>query len=90
LKEAGKKQATPIVANGLAVYAIGHHVYGFSASTRAWDVLTLPEDAKPAVITTSNRATVEYGDIVYLFNGKSGKWTSFNARTGQAGGSEGK
>ncbi len=88
LKEPAKGNATPIVNTNLAVYALGRRVYGFSTAAHGWDILELPEGAKPGVVTTSNTATVEHGDTVYLFNASRGKWTSFNAKTGEAGQSD--
>jgi RNA polymerase sigma factor (sigma-70 family) len=76
LKEPARGEASPIVNADMAIYAIGRRAYAFSVATRSWDVLELPEGAKPAPITYNGRATVEHGDQVYMFSAKTGKWAA--------------
>jgi RNA polymerase sigma factor (sigma-70 family) len=83
LKEPAKGRATPILGPNQAVYSIGRRVYAFSAQARAWDVLELPEGAKPVPIVYLSRATVEHDDHLYIFSLRTGKWTDFDAKTGR-------
>jgi hypothetical protein len=83
LKEPAKGEVTPSIAPGLAAYTIGRRVYAFSSTTHTWDVLELEEGAKPALITLNSHATVEHNGHLYTFNAKTGKWTDFDAKTGQ-------
>jgi RNA polymerase sigma factor (sigma-70 family) len=83
LKEPAKGRAAPIVSSGQAVYSIGRRVYAFSAMTRSWDVLELPEGAKPNPTLFLNRTTVEHDDHISIFSVKSGKWADFDAGAGR-------
>ena len=47
LREPAHGKVVPIVGQGLAVYAVGRHVYAFSAPAKRWGVLELAEGAKP-------------------------------------------
>ena len=83
LKEPARGRITPIVHSGMAVYPIGRRVYAFSAATRSWDVVELPEGSKPMPSVSLDRATVKHEDHLYLFSVHTGKWTDFDARTGE-------
>ena len=83
LKEPASKDATPIVGPNQAVYTIGRRVYAFSAATESWDVLELPEGAKPLAVVYPSRAAVEHGDHIYIFSVKTGKWADFDAKAGR-------
>ncbi len=83
LKEPAKKITTPTVGFQLVAYTIGRRVYAFSAKALAWDILELREDAKPVAYVGNNRVTVESDGHLYIFSGKTGKWTDFDANTGQ-------
>jgi len=90
LKAPARDHATPVVGPNIAVYAIGRHVYAFSSVARAWDILTLPEDAEVHPIVWNNRATVEHDDHLYIFSVKTGKWTDFDAKASKVAEPEGK
>ena len=90
LKEPAKGQVSPVVVNNQAVYTIGRRVYAFSGPMEKWDVVELPEGARPAPIVYPNRATVEHDGHIYVFSVKTGKWTDFDAGSGQVRPTDGK
>ncbi len=64
----------PVVSGSLAAYAVGGHVYAYSAEADRWDVLDLGagKTARPAVGVST--IIVEDGDRLSVFGAKTGRW----------------
>jgi hypothetical protein len=69
------------LSNELAAYGLGRRVYAFSAGARRWDVLELPEGAEAIPVVGPLSITVENGPHLYVFSGKTGKWTDIDTRS---------
>jgi hypothetical protein len=81
LREPFSGRATPILAQGLAVYAIGRHVYAYSSAHDTWDVADLPEPAVGRVIVQAGLASTLIHNHLFRFDGASGKWHDFDLAT---------
>jgi hypothetical protein len=73
-------QAVPIVAPGVAVYALGRDVYAYSAEAKRWDVAELPDGVQAAPVVGPGTATIEGHGHIYTFSGKTGKWDHVDIR----------
>jgi hypothetical protein len=74
LKEPARRQAQPIVGEGLVAYYVGRRAYAFSDEAERWDVLELSEGAVAVPIVSSTYATVEHDGRLYVFSAKTGTW----------------
>ncbi len=73
-------EATPIVGQSLVAYGIGRRLYAFSAIANRWDVLELAEGIKPQPVVGIDWVTFEHDGHLYIFSGKTGKWTDIDTR----------
>jgi hypothetical protein len=74
LKEPTDGQITPLLSGNLAAYAIGHHVYAFTADSGRWDVLDLAEGAEPQPVLSHQHISVESGGRLFVFSANRGRW----------------
>ncbi len=80
LKEPMKGQAMPIVGPGVAVYALGRHIYAYSALAHRWDVADLPEGLIGVPIVGPDGASIEGRGHIFTFLPKIGKWEHIDVR----------
>lgn len=77
-------EAEPVLAGGAVVYVLGHRIYTYSYIKNRWDILELPEGARPEPpIGDANHIggiRLEYQGIVYSYNENTGEWSEFNTR----------
>ncbi len=73
-------EATPILGQSLVAYGIGRRLYAFSAIANRWDVLELAEGIKPQPVVGFEWVTFEHDGHLYIFSGKTGKWTDIDTR----------
>ena len=73
------------MGQGLAVYAVGRHVYAFSAAAKRWGVLELAEGSRPNPILGLGNAyiKVEDGSHLHIFSLKTGRWSSLDTKADQ-------
>src|SRR5262249_20739838 len=81
LRKPGEGQVAPIVAQGVAVYTVGRHVYAYGAGAHRWDVAELPEGLEAAPVVGRNAATSEGGGHIYTFAAGTGRWEHIDVRT---------
>ena len=80
LREPIDGEAVPIVAPGVAVYAIGRNIYAYAAESDRWDVAELPPDVRAAPIVSPGTVTIESHGHIYTFTAKTGKWSHIDVR----------
>jgi hypothetical protein len=63
-------------------YAQGRTIYAFSADTKRWSILELPQEApaEPGMRLSSDSIVVEYDGHIYDFSGKTGEWKHTDLR----------
>jgi hypothetical protein len=80
LREPIDGEAVPIVAPGVAVYAVGRNVYAYGAESDRWDVAELPEGVRAAPVVSPGAVTIETDGHIYAFSAKTGKWNHTDVR----------
>ena len=80
LREPIEGEAVPIVAPGVAVYAIGRNVYAYAAESDRWDVAELPAGVRAVPIVSPGSVTIETDGHIYAFSAKTGKWNHTDVR----------
>ena len=75
------ESAVPVLGSQIVTYSLGRYVYAFSSVAKRWDVLELPDGAKPQAIVGPLTASVEHGGHIYDFDGNTGKWLDLDVRT---------
>jgi hypothetical protein len=80
LREPTDGEAVPIVAPGVAVYAIGRNIYAYGAESDRWDVAELPEGLRAVPIVSPGSVTIESDGHIYAFSTKTGKWNHTDVR----------
>ena len=80
LREPIDGEAVPIVAPGVAVYAIGRNIYAYGAESDRWDVAELPASVRAVPIVSPGAVTVESDGHIYAFSAKTGKWNHTDVR----------
>jgi RNA polymerase sigma factor (sigma-70 family) len=75
------ESAVPVLGTQIVTYSLGRYVYAFSTQAKRWDVLELPEGAKPQAVVQTLTASVEHGGHIYDFDAKTGKWLDLDVRT---------
>ena len=75
------ESAVPVLGHQIVTYSLGRYVYAFSTVANRWDVLELPDGAKPQAVVGPLTASVEHGGHIYDFDGKTGKWLDLDVRT---------
>lgn len=86
------KEATPVVGRELDMlaYVLDNRIYTYRFSSGKWDVLELPEGARPEALEQGfNGLVLEYEGIIYSYNMPTGEWIKIDTRsTPDNGGSE--
>ncbi|MFO0892230.1 MAG: hypothetical protein U0790_24215 [Isosphaeraceae bacterium] len=67
-------RAMPIVANDVAAYVVGPHVYAFSGPKKKWDVLELPAGVRGFPMVKAGSVRVQAGEQFHEFSASSGAW----------------
>lgn len=80
LRQPAKGQVMPIVAPGIAVYAIGRYLYAYSATAHRWDVAELPVGMVGFPNIGPDGASLEGPGHVFTFLPKTGKWEHIDVR----------
>ncbi len=72
----------PSLGYSVAGYSQGRTIYAFSAVTKRWTVLELPETAplKPGLSVGTSSMHVEFDSHIYEFTAKSGEWKHTDLR----------
>ncbi len=82
LRHPAEGDLTPIVAQGVAVYSVGRHVYAYGAEAHRWDVAELPEELVPATpVVGPNQATIEAPGHIFEFSSKTGRWQHIDVQS---------
>ncbi len=80
VKPPAKGRAMPIAGAGIVVYAVGHHLYAYSAMAHHWDVAELPEGVIGIPTISSEGATIEGAGHIFTFSAQTGKWEHVDIR----------
>ncbi len=75
-----KGRATPIVGQWIVVYAVGRHLYGYSALAHRWDTAELPEGVIGVPTISAAEASLEGAGHIFTFSAETGKWEHIDVR----------
>jgi RNA polymerase sigma factor (sigma-70 family) len=75
LRKPVQDDLVPIVGPHFALYQAGNDLYAYSDAVGGWDVLSLPESAKPKIDVMGPDLMVLQDNILYVFNIVTGKWS---------------
>jgi RNA polymerase sigma factor (sigma-70 family) len=78
LRSPAKGRVSPLMNATIVVYAIGRHVYAYSAPTDSWDILELPEGTTAQPYLNPLSIVVQNGDSIHVFSARTGKWQGVN------------
>lgn len=78
LRAPATKDLMPIVGFKIAAFALGRHVYAFSAEADRWDVLELPEGTTAQPIVSYSTVVAQGGNLASVFTAKTGTWDTID------------
>jgi hypothetical protein len=75
LRKPVQDDLVPVVGPHYALYQAGNDLYAFSSAAGRWDVLGLPERAKPRIDVMQSEIMVLHDNILYVFDPVIGRWS---------------
>lgn len=74
------REAIPVVGQNMVVYTLGRRLYAFSSVSGRWDVIDLPEGAKPQPSVGAYAITCQHEAHLYVFSANTGEWLDLDSR----------
>lgn len=81
LRRPAEGELSPTVAQGIAVYTSGRHVYAYGVQAHRWDVAELPGDLEAAPVIGPNTASIEGLGHIFTFAARTGRWEHIDVRS---------